>query len=156
MSSPPAPDIGPGCGDGTVLIGTVSSVEGRRVRVRLDGQACDSCPEARGCALAAIPKDAEGVELEDTLGVVFGDRVVVRFAHSPAKTACFLYILPSISMLLGALSGTEILVPATGMDATVAGLAGAIFALLAAFIPMARYLRNRDRLTRLVRVCRED
>lgn len=134
--------------------GIVESVEGARVRVRVQrGTACDTCSSRGSCH---VRSDQE--MLVDALGmqeVKSGDRVEVAIPErSVLKISALVYIAPVGGLIAGALAGTA-WAEAQGADATWPAVAGGALAVALVYavlrcIDRQRGTRNLPRITRVL------
>jgi sigma-E factor negative regulatory protein RseC len=87
-------------------VGEVLSVEGRTAQVKMRrGSQCAACSCAGLCS--PFGKDWMTVTADNTLGATAGQKVRVTYSvEGEAKASFILYIVPVLSLLLGALIGT--------------------------------------------------
>ena len=89
--------------------GCVSRIDGEVALVRvLRGTACDNCSSSGACKSLGGGRDME-VEANNIVGAEVGDRVRVEIpSSSVAKMAFLVYLIPIMSLVLGAMLGMEI------------------------------------------------
>ena len=89
--------------------GRVSSInqDGWAMVVTEKGDACNSCESAQFCHSLADCSRME-TRVRNRANAKVGDRVTVSLSSSSVfKSALILYILPTLSLLIGAISGSE-------------------------------------------------
>jgi sigma-E factor negative regulatory protein RseC len=147
--TPPSQDL---CTAGKV----VSVSEGRAV-VAAVSSSCDGCGQAGSCNLLWQSDAPIEVETINVLGARAGDRVVVGYSsRAQVRTACILYLVPSISTVVGAAAGHEWLAGRLGIDPTLGGLMGAIVFLFLGLLPATFVSRRQDSLPHIVEIIREE
>ncbi len=91
------------------------------------------------------------------MGAVPGARVTVGFSsRSQIRTACILYLIPSISTVVGAAIGHEWLAGEIGLHPALVGLLGAVVFLVLGLLPAAALSRRTDSLPQIVEIIREE
>jgi len=89
--------------------GSVIKTDGEVAVVRVvRGTACDNCSASGACKSLGGGRDME-VEATNVVGAEVGDRVRVEIpSSSVAKMAFLVYLIPIMSLVLGAMFGMEI------------------------------------------------
>ena len=89
--------------------GSVSRTDGEMALVRVTrGTACDNCATSGACKSLGGGRDME-MEATNIVGAKVGDRVRVEVpSSSVAKMAFLVYLIPIMSLVLGAMLGMEI------------------------------------------------
>lgn len=115
----------------------VTRVEGDHAYVEVGATGCGHCHETGGCQSGILgqifSRKPRQFRIANRIGAEPGERVVVRLADGETLRAALLtYVLPVLSLLLGAIAGTA-LGEAGNNDASaalgaLAGLAGGVLA----------------------------
>jgi sigma-E factor negative regulatory protein RseC len=115
----------------------VARVEGDHAYIEVGGTGCGRCHETGGCQSGILGQlfssKPRQFRIANRIGVLPGDRVVVRVAGGETLRAALLtYVLPVLFLLLGAIAGT-VLGEAGNNDASAAlgALAGLAIGVLA-------------------------
>lgn len=134
-----------GCAEnasGDEITGVVLSVKDGLAEVRVGVAKCQGCGHSGTCALLLGGQESYTLTARVRGAVRQGDRVVVSSPASvKVKTACLLYLCPSISTVLGGVLGAEWLAGAIGVTPSVGGLIAALLLLPLGLSPA--YLANR-------------
>ncbi len=97
------------------------------------------------------------VQATNPLGAQVGERVVVGYSSRiQVRTACILYLVPSISTVVGAAVGHEWLAAVFGLHPTLGGLLGSIVFLTLGLLPAAVLSRRTDSLPQIIEIIREE
>lgn len=91
----------------------VARIEGDHAYVEVGGAGCGRCHETGGCQSGILGQlfssKPRQFRIANRIGAAPGDRVVVRVAEGATLRAALLtYVLPVLSLLLGAVAGTAL------------------------------------------------
>jgi positive regulator of sigma E activity len=137
--------------------GRVLAVEGTEATVAITTSSCDGCGQAGSCNLLWRSENAIEVQAKNALGAQVGERVVVGYSSRiQVRTACILYLVPSISTVVGAAVGHEWLAGAFGLHPALGGLLGSIVFLVLGLLPAAVLSRRTDSLPQIIEIIREE
>lgn len=124
------------------LQGVVVGATGDVVDVRIGVQKCQGCGHSGTCGLLLSGQESYVIQGKARDAVRQGDLVSVVFSGPvKVKTACLLYLCPSISTVLGGALGSEWLPGLLGVSPAVGGLVGVLLLLPAGLLPA--WLANR-------------
>lgn len=124
------------------LVGVVVEVKDGIAEVRVGVDKCQGCGHSGTCALLLQGQSSYTLTAKAHGAVRQGDRVKVQFSGSvKVKTACLVYLCPSISTVLGGVLGAEWLSGVIGVSPSVGGLIAALLLLPLGLSPA--YLANR-------------
>ncbi len=137
--------------------GQVLAVDGEQATVAATTSACDGCGQAGSCNLLWRNNTTIEVEAKNPLGARAGDRVIVGYSSRiQVRTACILYLVPSISTVVGAAVGHEFLAGEIGIHSALGGLLGSFVFLMLGLLPAAVLSRRTDSLPQIVEIIREE
>ncbi len=137
--------------------GQVLSVEGDLATVAATTSSCDGCGQVGSCNLLWRGNAAIEVQAKNPLGAKPGERVLVGYSSRiQVRTACILYLVPSISTVVGAAVAHEWLAGELGVHPALGGLLGALAFLLLGLLPAAILSRRNDSLPQIVQIIREE
>lgn len=114
----------------------VARVAGKHAYLEVGGGGCGHCHETGGCQSSILGRlfrsEPRQFRILNSIGAVPGDLVLVRVAEGAALRAAMLtYVLPVLSLLLGAIAGNAIGDGENGDVATALGaLCGFAFGVL--------------------------
>ena len=136
--------------------GSVSKTDGEVAVVRvLRGTACDSCAASGACKSLGGGRDME-VKATNIVGAEVGDRVRIEIpSSSVAKMAFLVYLIPIMSLVLGAMLGMEIGV-GVSLDPELCALGTSLACFSVAFLIVRRIGQsladNRDYTPRISKI----
>lgn len=137
--------------------GRVLSVEDDMAVVAATSSSCDGCGQAGNCNLLWRSDSPIEVLAKNPLGASPGARVLVGYSsRNQIRTACILYLVPSISTVVGAAIGHEWLAGEIGFHPALVGLLGAVVFLVLGLLPAAVWSRKTDSLPQIVEIIREE
>jgi sigma-E factor negative regulatory protein RseC len=128
-----------------------------RARVTVErGEACHACAARGACQSLGGQTKSFDIVVDNELGAVPGDRVVLSLAESAVlKASAVLYLLPATGLLGGAFAGYGIAVArgwATDPTAIAGCLAGLVLGLLASRLVSRRLERGKAFSPRMTRI----
>ncbi len=124
--------------------------------VEVSASLCGGCAQEGACNLLAGQPERSTVLAINRARAGVGDSVSVELSASArTKTACLLYVVPSISLVVGAAVGQEMLAGIGSLDPVLAGLFGALIFLALGMIP-AIVVSRRKKLLPIVSQVREE
>ncbi len=141
---------------GDCSVGVVVLVKKEKAEVRIDSAPCQGCKHSASCALWAVGDSTNTLWAHNKVGARVGDSV--RVALSPGektKTACLLYLLPSICIVAGVLLGQPILGVALGVEPILGGAIGALIGFGFGLLPAIVVARRGGTLPVVVEVIKE-
>ena len=136
--------------------GSVSRTDGEMALVRVTrGTACDNCATSGACKSLGGGRDME-MEATNIVGAKVGDRVRVEVpSSSVAKMAFLVYLIPIMSLVLGAMLGMEI-GAAASLDPELCALGTSLACFSVAFLIVRRIGQlladNRDYTPRISKI----
>lgn len=112
--------------------GTITAIDGDRVIVRIDQQGCGRCHEEGGCGGNnlgnLLHRGAQVFTLKNPGSVHVGDCVTITIAEgSVLKTATRTYVIPLLSLLIGAFAGLSLAGEGGAIAGAIVGLSSAWF-----------------------------
>ena len=136
--------------------GTVVELRGELALVEVEPSMCGGCAQEGACNLLAGKPEKSTVLALNRAGAGPGDPVSVELsAAARTKSACLLYVIPSISLVVGAAVGQQLLAGVGSLDPVLAGLFGALVFLALGMIP-AMVVSRRKMLLPIVSQVREE
>jgi|GEM_PF-6676141 len=130
-------ELRPGLQQGVVL-----SVNGRTADLIMEMDRCQGCGHSGTCSLFMNGTTSYTMKARLEHDVSPGDKVLVALsAERKVKTACLLYLCPSISTLLGGYTGAYWLSDAIGVPQSVGGLLAVLVLLPLGLLPA--YIANK-------------
>jgi positive regulator of sigma E activity len=137
--------------------GRVVALSGERATVMATLSTCQGCGHQGSCGLFVNQETRTAVEVRNRAGARAGDVVRVAFsARDQVRTACILYLVPSISTVAGAAAGQEWLAGPLGLHPVAGGLLGALVMFLVGMLPAAVLSRRTSSLPEIVEILREE
>ena len=126
------------------------------VRVSIEPAACNGCGKEGSCVMPGGTSRPLIVDAVNNAHAVEGDCVLMAYSHKAhLKYACLLYLVPSITITLGAVVGHEWLAVILGILPEAGGLLGAILFLFAGLAPAISVARTPSALPVVVKVIEE-
>lgn len=126
--------------------GTISAVDGDTAVVVMDETGCGRCHEEGGCGGHNLGKmlcsSPRSFRVSNPGGAAVGDRVtIVVAAGAVRRSALLVYVVPLLTLLLGALGGSAL---AGEIGAIVGAVGGLLGAWLVLRCTQARCVSGRD------------
>lgn len=141
----------------TGLQGVVVGISGDRVDVRIGVQKCQGCGHSGTCALLLQGQESYVLQGKTRDALRQGELVSVLFSGPvKVKTACLLYLCPSISTVLGGALGSEWLPNLIGVSPSVGGLIGVLLLLPLGLVPAWLENRRGGHLPQVVKLRKEE
>ena len=136
--------------------GTVVELRGELALVEVSPSLCGGCAHQGACNLLVGEPEKTTVLALNRVGAAVGDPVSVELSGAArTKSACLLYVIPSISLVVGAAVGQQLLAGVGSLDPVLAGLFGALVFLALGMIP-AMVVSRRKMLLPIVSQVREE
>jgi len=136
--------------------GTVVELKGKLALVEVSPSLCGGCAQENTCNLLMGKPEKSTVLALNRVGAAIGDPVSVELSGAArTKSACLLYVVPSISLVVGAAVGQEVLGGSGSLDPVLGGLFGALGFLALGMIP-AIVVSRRKKLLPIVSLVREE
>ncbi len=119
--------------------GSVISVFGKRAKIKLvRGMACEGCPGSGLCNM--LSKRYMMLEAENPVGASPGQQVVVSLqAENELKASFIIYLIPTISLLIGGILGYYLKI---GGDSDFSAAFLSIVFLILAFLGIRQYSKK--------------
>jgi len=127
--------------------GIVKEIKGNKAIVKVErSSACRHC-SARGSCGIDLDSQEVLIEVENRLHAKIGDKVELSVpSGSLLKMAALVYILPILSLLLGAYEGGKVALK-LGLSSSTGSILGALFLLIISFCILKKIdkiIRNRE------------
>ena len=142
--------------EGDCSVGVVVQVTKEKAEVRIDSVPCQGCKHSASCALWVVGDSTSTLWAHNKVGAKVGDSV--RVALSPGektKTACLLYLLPSICIVAGVTVGEPLVGVALGVEPILGGAIGALVGFGLGLLPAMIVARRGGTLPVVVEVIKE-
>lgn len=140
----------------TCQAGKVVELQEELALVEVSASLCGGCAQEGACNLLAGKPEKSIIQAINRAQAGVGDSVSVELSASArTKSACLLYVVPSISLVVGAAVGQQMLAGVGSLDPVLAGLLGGLIFLVLGMIP-AMVVSRRKMLLPIVSQVREE